>query len=266
MTNYKSRNISLRNGMFNIKISEGGAGKTDLVYLQGINNFQEWPPFLDDLADDFHIYVPAHPGISDSEGLEYIDDLWDLVLFYEELIKSLGIATTVIMGHSYGGMLAAELAANFNTIVSQLILISPLGLWLDQKPIPDFFMMTPSERSKLLWNNPESSIAKSYIDDPKDHTDKVESDLENTKTLMAIGKFCWPIPDKGLRKRIHRITMPTQLIWGDSDGIVPMEYGSLFNDLIPNSSLHIINKCGHIPQFECRKEFVQITQEFLKNA
>ena len=266
MTNFKSRNISLRNGMFTIKISEGGTGKTNLIYLQGINNFQEWPPFLDDLADDFHIYVPAHPGISDSEGLEHIDDLWDLVLFYEELIKSLGISTTIIMGHSYGGMLAAEIAANFNTIVSQLILISPLGLWLDEKPIPDFFMLTPSERSKLLWNNPGSSSAKSYIDDPEDQRAKVESDLENTKTFMAIAKFCWPIPDKGLRKRIHRITMPTQLIWGDSDGIVPMEYGSLFNDLISNSRLHIINRCGHMPQLECRDEFVRTAQEFLKNA
>lgn len=265
MKNYKSRNISLRNGMFTTKISEGGTGQTTLVYLQGINNFQEWPPFLDDLASDFHIYVPAHPGISDSEGLEHIDDLWDLVLFYEELIKSLGITTTIIMGHSYGGMLAAEIAANFNTLVSQLILISPLGLWIEENPIPDFFMLTPSERSKLLWNNPESSIAKSYIDDPKDQEAKVESDLENTKTLMAIGKFCWPIPDKGLRKRIHRITMPTQLIWGDCDGMVPMEYGPLFNGLIPNSRLNIVKNCGHIPQLECREEFVRIAREFLRN-
>ena len=266
MANYQSHNISLRNGLFNIKVSEGGSGNTNLVYLQGINNFHDWPPFLDDLAQDFHIYVPAHPGISESSGLEHIDDLWDLVLFYEELITFLGIKTTVIIGHSYGGMLAAEIAASFNTIVSQLILVSPLGLWLDKKPIPDFFMMTPSERSQLLWNNPESAIAKSWIDAPEDQAAKIESDLENTKTLMAIGKFCWPIPDKGLKKRIHRITMPTQLIWGDSDGIVPLEYGSLFNELISCSRLHVINKCGHIPQLECREEFVQIAQEFLKSV
>ena len=91
----------------------------------------------------------------------------------------------------------------------------------------------------------------------------MEANLDRTRTLAAAGKFIWPIPDKGLAKRAHRITMPTLLIWGDSDGIVPPAYGNAFQELLPDASLKIMKNCGHLPQLECSDEFLSLVSSFL---
>ena len=116
-------NVQLSHRDIKVQISEVGSGKNNLVYLHGFNGFEEWPSFLHELEHDFHIYVPSHPGISNSDGLDKIDDLWDLTLFYEELINELNIDNTVLIGHSYGGMVAAELASQLRNRISKLVLV-----------------------------------------------------------------------------------------------------------------------------------------------
>jgi len=255
--------VQLAHRDINVHIAEGGSGKTNLIYLHGFNGFEEWPSFLDELEQDFHIYVPSHPGISNSDGLDKIDDLWDLILFYEELINQLNISNTVLIGHSYGGMIAAELAAHLGDQISKLVLIDSLGLWLNKAPIPDIFMLTPSERRDLSWHKPHSETAQYHENSFYDGLNKDEANLERTKTLMAVGKFCWPIPDKGLEKRIHRINAPTLLVWGQHDQIVSEEYGHSFQRLIPGSTLTIIKESGHIPHVESKSDFIETTLDFL---
>ncbi len=259
---HTTKNISLRNNKFNFELVEGGSGP-DIIYLHGSQGFFGWTPFLEALSNHFHVYAIAHPGVSTSEGLEHLDDLWDLVLIYEELIQELKIKQTAIVGHSYGGMLAAEIAAHRPDIVSHLVLISSLGLWLEDFPVPDIFMLTASELSEHFWYDPNGPLTKSYIPSPQDEHEKQETNLDRTKTLMAVGKFCWPLPDKGLRKRIHRITMPTLLVWGDHDKIVPPIYGQHFQDHIPNSQLTTITNCGHIPEIEQPEKLRELTLDFL---
>ena len=263
MVQHRVRNVSFRGGKFNTQVAEGGSGE-NLLYLHGDDGFTSWTPFLDALAQNQHVYAPAHPGVGDSTGLEHLDDLWDLVLFYEELVQELGLERTAIIGHSYGGMIAAELAAHRPERVSRLVLASSMGLWLEEHPVVDFFMLTHSERAALLWHDPSIDVAKAYMAAPEDPEAKREADLDRTKTLMAVGKFAWPIPDKGLAKRAHRITMPTLLLWGDSDQIVHPDYGLAFQDLLPNATLKILENCGHLPQIECQQEFLEAVQAFLR--
>ena len=92
----------------------------------------------------------------------------------------------------------------------------------------------------------------------------MESDLSRTEVLAAVGKFVWPIPDRGLNKRIHRITMPTLLLWGDSDGMVPLDYGKEFQRLLPNSTLKVIDRAGHSPQEERPEEVLDAVRAFLQ--
>ena len=121
MPKTQTLDIQLAHRDINIQISGGGFGERSLIYLHGFNGFEEWPSFLDELEQNFHIYVPSHPGISNSDGLDKLDDLWDLVLFYEELINELNISNPVLIGHSYGGMIAAELAAHLSHQISKLL-------------------------------------------------------------------------------------------------------------------------------------------------
>ena len=263
MVEYSHVTVPVRGGKFQVQMVEGGAGD-NLIFLHGEDGATEWTPFLDLLAQHFHVYAPAHPGQGGSNGLQYLDDLWDLVVFYEELMQELGIDRVHAVGHSYGGLLAAELASHRPEKVSRLVLINSLGLWLDDAPIADFFVLTAEERAKMFWFDSECAAAKAAFAQPSDPEEKMESDLSRTETLAAVGKFIWPIPDKGLTKRIHRITMPTLLLWGDSDGMIPMKYGQAFKDLLPNSSLKVIEKAGHLPQDERPAEVVDAMLAFLR--
>ena len=213
MTEHNDFSVPVRSGKFRIRLVEGGTGDS-LLYLHGEDGFPGWTPFLDRLAQHYHVYAPAHPGVAGSQGLEHLDDLWDLVLLYEELVQELGLDRVSAIGHSYGGMLAAELAAHRPDKVTQLVLMDSLGLWLDEAPISDFFILTLDERAQSLWYDPECEAAKAALVQPQDPEEKMESDLSRTEVLAAVGKFVWPIPDRGLKKRIHRITMPTLLLWG----------------------------------------------------
>ena len=170
-----------------------------------------------------------------------------------------------MVGHSYGGMFAAELAAYRPGLVSRLALVGSLGLWIDESPTLDFFTLTPSEEAKVLWANPECMAAKSTFVMPDDPAAKQEAMIERAKTLSSIGKFIWPIPDRGLPKRAHRIIAPTLLVWGDSDKIVPPDYAEAFKALIPGSSLEIIDNCGHLPQYEQPDKFVATVSAFLRS-
>ena len=184
MVEHKETTLSLRGGKFEIQVVEGGSGP-DLLYLHGEHGFSGWAPFIDALAENFHVYAPAHPGVADSIGLEELDDLWDLVLFYEELITGLGIEGAGVVGHSYGGMVAAELAAHRKDLVSRLALVGSLGLWRDEAPTLDFFTLTPSEEAKANCFDPESEAAKSAFAVPSDPEAKKEAMIERAKTLSS---------------------------------------------------------------------------------
>ena len=90
LVDYQHRTVPVRDGKFRIQMLEGGSGDS-LLFLHGEDGFTQWTPFLDQLARHFHVYAPAHPGMSGSEGLEHLDDLWDWVLFYEELAQTSGV-------------------------------------------------------------------------------------------------------------------------------------------------------------------------------
>ncbi len=261
---HTERRVSLRGGRFNVQLVEGGSGD-NLLYLHGAGGFTGWDDCLDRLAGQFRVIAPAHPGVAGSDGLEHLDDLWDLTLFYEELLQELGLERVLVVGHSYGGLLAAELAAHCPQRVARLVLVGSLGLWLEADPVADFFILTPTERAKLLWHDPESAAAQAYMAASTDPAARLEADLDRIQTLAAVGKFVWPIPDKGLPKRAHRITMPTLLLWGDSDGIVPPAYGPAFQQLLPNATLRVLEQCGHLPQVERPGEFFEAVVGFLRD-
>lgn len=263
MLDHREHTIALRGDTFQIRVLEGGDGDP-LVYLHGSDGLSGWTPELDRLAQDFKVYAPYHPGAGPSNGLEHLDELWDLVLFYEELLDAIGLQRTSLVGHSYGGMVAAELAAHCPHRIRRLALIGALGLWLDDAPVADFFILSPEEQARAMWYDPTSDVAKAAMARPEDEQARAEADLDRTRTLAAIGKFVWPIPDRGLRKRIHRITVPTLLIWGAADGIVPPAHGEEFHRLIPGSRLLVLEQCGHMPQQECPQRFFPALLEFLK--
>ena len=99
----------IRDGLLNPKVLTAGEGPP-VVFLHGAGGLR-WGGFLDDLASDFSVYAPLHPGLHDPDDIRKIDTLWDLVLYHYDLFDALGLESPAVIGHSYGGMLASEIAA-----------------------------------------------------------------------------------------------------------------------------------------------------------
>ena len=127
--------IELRDGRFKIRVLQAGSGDP-LLYVHGAGGLF-WDPLLDALSANHHVIAPEHPGAGDSQGLEFVEELWDLVLYYNELLDSLGVDRATVVGHSFGGMVAAEIASTSPHRVDKLVLIAPIGLWRDDHPVPD---------------------------------------------------------------------------------------------------------------------------------
>src|SRR5262249_34069261 len=162
------------------------------------------------------------------------------------VLDSLGLRSAPIVGHSFGAMVAAELAASNPERVSKLILISPIGLWREDTPIVNWMVITPaSDLPKYLLHDPQSPIASRVFG-----TQHPEGMIRMIWSMGCTGKFVWPIPDKGLKKRIHRIKAPTLLIWGKQDRLVPSVYAQEFASRIPGSRIELIDESGHLPTVE----------------
>ena len=228
----------------------GGSGPP-LVFLHGAMGLT-WDPFLDKLADSYTVYAPYHPGTAPGlpDEIKPIDNLWDLVLVYYEILDQLNLNQPILVGTSFGGMMAAELAATNPTRTGPLVLIDPIGLWLDENPVKNWMTTSQAELGPLIFSDPTGPAAQMMATPPSNPEEGIQIALRTTWSLACTGKFVWPIPDKGLKKRLHRISSPTLLLWGEDDGIVPPVYANVFAAAIKDTEVQIIPKAGHLPQIE----------------
>ena len=255
------RTVSLREGLFKAQLFQGGSGEP-LLFLHGAGGLHEGA-YLDQLAEKFTVYAPAHPGFGESEGLEHIDDVIDLALYYHDFMDELGLDSAHVVGHSMGGMLAAELAALCSHRVRKLVLSNPVGLWRDDVPVLDFFVLPPDQLVPYIIHDPQSEAVREAFPLPDSQEALIEMMFQRIQSFSAASKFMWPIPDRGLKRRIHRIQSPTLIIWGESDRLVSPVYAEDFRTNIRNSRVVVLKECAHLPMFEKRDEFVSLITEFL---
>jgi len=229
--------IQIREGSVTFEIKVDGAGPP-LVFFHSFDGLPGWPEFLVRLARRHTVFAPLHPA--SGQGVESLDDVVDLALAYDELLDALGVGSAHLVGHFFGGMAAAELAALFPARVRKLVLVSPMGLWLDSAPSADALILPPDEMAPLLWQHPGSPAARAWAEEPGGEEARLAVQIAATQRLAAVGRFIWPIPDKGLRKRLHRISAPTLLLWGDADRLNPVAYGEEFARRIKTAELRVV--------------------------
>jgi pimeloyl-ACP methyl ester carboxylesterase len=257
------RTVSVRDGMYKAQLFQAGSGEP-LLFLHGAGGLQRGA-YLDELAKSFTVYAPVHPGFGESEGLEHIDDVIDLALYYHDVMDELGIESANVVGHSMGGMLAAELAALCPHRVRKLVLANAVGLWRDEAPVLDLFVIPPEQMLPQTIHDPQSDIVREVFTLPDSKEAFIEAMYQRIQSLSAAGKFMWPIPDRGLKRRIHRIQSPALIVWGESDGLVPPVYAEDFRSNIKDSRVVIMKECAHYPMFEKRDEFVSLVTEFFNS-
>lgn len=253
----------IRDGKFAVETWEFGSGEP-LLYIHGAGGLTGFDPFLEELGKDFHVFAPHLPGYGESTGGELVEDVIDAALFYHQLMDELKIPSAHIVGHSMGGMLAAETAALDTHRAKKLVLVSSAGFWLDNHPIPDFFALDLGELGGFLFHDPKSPIARLFLTIPDDQEQLVEMYVERTRRLAMASKFLWPIPDRGLKKRAYRIAAPTLLLWGESDRLVSPVYAGEFAKRIKNTKTEMLKAAGHMPMYEQPEAFCKAVRGFLK--
>ncbi len=255
-------NISLRGGDFDAEVLKDGSGPP-LLYLHGAVGQKGWAPFLDALAQNFTVYAPYMPGYSKSNGLEKLDDVIDLALYQLDLLDALGVSKTHLVGHFLGGMIAAEIAALSPSYVDKLVLAAPAGTWRDSDPVADLLAMTDSELQDNLWSSASSSMSLSPADFEATSRLKASLAADRMQDLTAAGKFLWPIPDRGLKRRAYRIKSPTLVLWGENDRIIPPVYADDFTALVSGSQVSVIPNAGHLLMIERAEVFSAAVADFL---
>lgn len=257
----EDRTIGIRDGAVSFRVLSAGRGP-HVVYFHSFHERAGWSPFLERLAARYTVHVPLHPGVGGSTGVETLEDVFDLTLAYEELLDALGIGAASLVGHFFGGMVAAELAAVFPARVARLVLVSPLGLWRDDAPSADLLILPQEDLPAVLFSDPASEAARRWAAGPASEAENLAAQIESIQRRAAMAKFVWPIPDRGLTKRLHRIAAPTLVLWGDTDRANPVVYAEAWQRRIKGAALRLVPG-GHMLLHEAPDAVGAVIAEFL---
>jgi pimeloyl-ACP methyl ester carboxylesterase len=232
-----------------------------LLFLCSEEALELEAPVLDELARDHELIIPSPPGFGRSDRPDWITNPDDIAYFYLELLDLLGLANIAVVGCSLGGFIAAEMATKDDAAIEKLVLVGAYGVKLggpSEIDIADIWVLNPKKVAALKWFD----TARSERDFKSMPEEALEIVARNNESFA---RFCWEplLHDPKLKYRLHRIKVPTLLIWGANDGIVSPEYGRAYADLIPNARMTVIDKAGHYPHLEQPAEFLRHLRSFL---
>jgi pimeloyl-ACP methyl ester carboxylesterase len=250
-----------------VELRRAGEGPP-LLYLHGGGGDTDWLPLFDRWSEHFSVYQPSHPGFGRSGGLEYVDGIEDVVLHYLDCLAVLGLkgAPLHLVGSSFGGWVAAEVAQRYPELVRRLVLISAAGLWLDEAPMAEMFGRLPGEMAELLfWNqdHPMAAAMRAITDVSQIPEELV---LPQLKAMEALAKVAWNpyFHNPKLERRLNRITAPTLVVWGRHDRLIPLAHGERYAARIPGARFAAIDNCGHLPAVEQPDALYALIRDFLQ--
>jgi pimeloyl-ACP methyl ester carboxylesterase len=256
MADHTTSKFLLRN--CTIKLMRGGSG-TPLLVLHGASGAGAWLPYMASLAERFDVIVPEHPGYGDSDTPSWLDNIHDLAYFYLDFLDALDLRRVHLVGISLGGWIAAELAVRDTTRLASLTLVDAAGIHVPGVPQVDTFLASEEQRIRDFFHDParaDEMIAR-----------VLRPELEDVamKNRIATAKLAWQPRsyDPHLHKWLHRIDVPTLLVWGANDRLFPRDYAFAWQKLIPGAKAVILPECGHVPHLERPTEMVAEIAAFI---
>jgi len=243
-------------GAADIRVWQAGNG-APLLYLHGFEQHPGPARFLSRLAGTYAVRAPELPGYGESTGFEQFHDITDVILHHRRFLEVWNAGPVHLIGHSLGGMFAAELAALCPHWVRRLILVDAYGLWLDQHPMSDPFVMTAAALDAAKWCGAKPDEPSAFAGTEE------QAAIVRTGNLATATKFMWPVADRGLVRRLGAIHAPTLVVHGAQDRLVPPAYAHEFARLIPRARVAVIPSAGHLPMIEQEDAFTTAVSGFL---
>jgi pimeloyl-ACP methyl ester carboxylesterase len=235
-----------------LKICRKGNGAPILV-LHGEDEGPAWLPWMDRAAEMAEIIVPEHPGFGDTDPPRWMRGIHDLAYFYLDAIKAMELSNLHLVGFSLGGWAAAEMAIRSTSALASLTLVGASGIQVPGVAGADPFLGDEEQRTRDLFF--DAALAEQFLagrDDP----DRLDRSLRQQATRA---RLTWRPRnyDPELARWLHRIDVPTFLIWGADDRFVPREHAVAFAERISGADITILPACGHLPQIEQPEALVE---------
>lgn len=240
-----------------IRLFRGGSGPP-LVFLHGAGGHTGWMAFLEELSGQFEVFAPEHPGFGQSDDPPWLDTVADLAYFHLDLLAALGLDRVHLIGTSLGGWIAAEMAVRNTARLASLTLVCAVGITADGSPIDDIFRMPAEENLRRYYADQERAARRL--------ADMGKIDIEvAVKTRATVTRLAYRprFHNPDLPKWLHRIDVPTLLLWGAEDGLVPPRFGEAYRALIPGSRLVVLPGAGHAPFDEQKDAFLAAFRDFI---
>ena len=243
-----------------LEVVRRGAGRP-VVVLHGMQNVDPRAPFLDMLGEHAEIIAPSHPGFGRSARPAGFETVYDLLHFYLDFLEGLPHDKITLMGLSFGGWLAAELAVTCRDRLEGLVLVDAFGIKVsgrETQDILDVFNTAPAEVQRRSWHDPATWAPD--LDARSDEELVIRARNWESLCLYGWNPYMY---NPQLKRWLSRITVPTLVVWGASDGIVKPSYGRAYAGLIPGSRFELIERAGHHPEIEQARAFVDTVVKFL---
>lgn len=242
-----------------LHVQRKGRGRP-MLFLHGAGGVPRWLPFFDELAAQFDLIVPDHPGFGSSEDPGWIRSVRDLALFYLDLVDALELEKVHVVGHSIGGWIAAQAAVYDCSRFASLTLIAPAGLRLRGVPMGDPFFWPAEQAVRNLY------FDQRFADEQLAQPPSAEELDRVLKNRFAFARLAWQprLFDPELEKWLRRAKLPAQVLWGEADKLIPAQYAELWMERLPRASAKRIADAGHLPHVERPLEVARLVKELAK--
>ncbi len=247
-------------GRCEVYLHRMGSG-VPVLYLHGTEGMSQLDTGLALLAQSHDVIAPDHPGYGQSGDSERVDTMSDLAMFYLDLLDTLKLNEVHLVGHSMGGWLALEIAVRNSTRLASLSLVNAAGIHVQGVDKGDLFICTPEESVSLLNHDAQAARARqaaaaSGVDPRVIYRNRVST-----------ARLCWSprLFNPSLEKWLHRISLPTLILWGESDQVLPLAYAHQLAKCIGDARLVTVPACGHNLPYEHPDRFASELTTFIRS-
>jgi len=241
---------------------QGGSGKPLIVFHEELGH-PGWLRWHSELARSRTVIIPLHPGFGKAPRVEWIRNIRDMAGFYARVLRERGLAPADVIGFSMGGWIAAEMAACDARQFSRMVLVAPTGIKPPAGDIMDLFVVTARAYLDASVHNIAQSpeFAKLYGGEQTPEQFEAWEDARAETARLAWQPYMFNPSLGPLLEGV--VGLPTLIIWGRQDKVVPVSAAPVYKEAIAGSDLVLLDNCGHRPEVEQTATFVERVQRFL---